>query len=83
MVLKPGVVACGYSGERSIAPAVEQIKGWFEAEGWQFQTYAFDPHFLHLDVQIGMLAEGLAVACVEAVEPEMTPRLRSHATRLL
>ena len=71
MVLKPGVAVCGYSGERSIEPAVAQLRGWFEAEGWEFHTYAFDSHFLHLDVQLGMLAAGLAVACVEAVEPEL------------
>ncbi len=71
MVLQPGVAACGYSGERSIEPAVRQLRGWFEAEGWDFYTYAFDSHFLHLDVQMGMLAEGLAVVCVEAVEPQL------------
>ncbi len=61
MVLKPGVAACGYSGERSIEPAVRQLQRWFEAEGWELYTYAFDSHFLHLDVQMGMIAEGLAV----------------------
>ena len=71
MVLQPGVAVCGFSGERSIEPAVRQLKSWFEAEGWELHTYAFDSHFLHLDVQMGMLAEGLAVVCVEAVEPEL------------
>ena len=83
MVLQPGVAVCGYSGERSIEPAVGQLRGWFEAEGWEFHTYAFDSHFLHLDVQLGMLAPGLAVACVEAVEPELIEWLRSHGIRVL
>lgn len=83
MVLKPGVAACGYSGDRSIAPAVEQMKGWFESEGWELKTYAFDPHFLHLDVQMGMLAEGLAAVCVEAVEPDMVTWLESHGIRII
>jgi N-dimethylarginine dimethylaminohydrolase len=83
MVLKPGVAACGFSGERSIEPAVNQIKSWFEAEGWEFHTYAFDPHFLHLDVQIGMVAENLAVVCVEAVEPELVSWLRSKGMRII
>ena len=83
MVLKPGVAACGYSGERSIEPAVRQIKSWFEAEGWEFNTYAFDPHFLHLDVQMGMLAENLAVVCVEAVEPGLVTWLESRAIRVI
>jgi N-dimethylarginine dimethylaminohydrolase len=83
MVLQPGVAACGFSGERSIEPAVRQLKGWFEAEGWELHTYAFDPHFLHLDVQMGMIAEGLAVACVEAVEPELIEWLRSKRIRVI
>jgi len=83
MVLQPGVAACGYSGERSIEPAVRQLQSWFEAEGWEFRTYAFDAHFLHLDVQIGMLAPGLAVVCVEAVEPELPAWLAAKGIRVV
>jgi N-dimethylarginine dimethylaminohydrolase len=83
MVLQPGVAACGYSGERSIAPAVRQIASWFEAEGWEFHTYGFDPHFLHLDVQMCMVAPGLAVVCVEAVEPELVAWLRARGIRII
>jgi len=83
MVLQPGVAACGYSGERSIEPAVRQLQSWFESEGWEFHTYAFDAHFLHLDVQIGMLAPGLAVVCVEAVEPELVAWLRAKGIRII
>ena len=83
MVLQPGVAACGYSGERSIGPAVRQLQQWFEAEGWEFHSYAFDPHFLHLDVQMGMVAEGLAVVCTEAVEPELLEWLKSKRIRVL
>jgi N-dimethylarginine dimethylaminohydrolase len=83
MVLKPGVAACGYSGERSIEPAVRQLQSWFQAEGWEFYTYAFDSHFLHLDVQMGMLAENLAVVCVEAVEPELVEWLQGRGIRVI
>ena len=83
MVLKPGVALCGYSGERSSEPAVRQLQSWFEAEGWEFRTYAFDPHFLHLDVQMGMLAQNLAVVCVEAVEPELLTWLKAQGIRVI
>jgi N-dimethylarginine dimethylaminohydrolase len=83
MVLKPGVAVCGFSGERSIEPAVDQLQSWFQAEGWEFFKYAFDPHFLHLDVQVGMIAEGLAAVCVEAVEPELVTWLKSQRIRIL
>jgi N-dimethylarginine dimethylaminohydrolase len=83
MVLAPGIAVCGYSGERSIEPAVRQLQGWFETEGWEMFTYAFDPHFLHLDVQVGMLSAGLAVACEEAVEPELLQWLKSKHIRVI
>ena len=83
MLLKPGLAVCGYSGERSIAPAVEQLRQWFEAEGWEFLSYAFDPHFLHLDVQMGIIAEDLAVVCVEAVEPAFVDQLKARGIRIL
>jgi len=83
MVLKPGVAACGFSGQRSIEPAVRQLQAWFEAEGWELHAYAFDSHFLHLDVQMGMIAPGLAVVCVEAVEPELVAWLRAKHIRII
>jgi N-dimethylarginine dimethylaminohydrolase len=83
MVLQPGVAACGYSGERSIEPAVRQLQSWFDAEGWELHAYAFDSHFLHLDVQMGMLAEGLAVVCTEALEPELVDWLHSKGIRTI
>jgi len=83
MVLKPGVAACGFSGERSIGPAVRQLQSWFEKEDWEFYTYAFDPHFLHLDVQMGMLAENLAVVCVEVVERELVEWLTGKGIRVI
>ena len=83
MVLQPGVAVCGFSGQRSIEPAVRQLQEWFEAEGWEFHTYAFDSHFLHLDVQMGMIAEGLAVVCVEAVEPELVDWLKAKRIRVI
>lgn len=83
MVLQPGVAACGFSGQRSIEPAVRQLQSWFEAEGWEFPTYAFDAHFLHLDVQMGMLTAGLAVVCVDAVEPGLIAWLHSKHIRII
>ncbi len=83
MVLQPGVALCGFSGDRSIEPAVREVGAWLKAEGWEFKTYAYDPYFLHLDVQMSMLAEGLAAVCVEAVEPELVTWLKSKRIRIL
>ncbi len=71
MVLEPGVVLCGYSGERTSAAGLAQVRGWVEAEGWEFYTYEFDPYFLHLDVKVAMLSKKLAAVCTEAVEQSL------------
>ena len=68
MVLKPGLVLCGYTGERTSLAGLQQMREWIEAEGWEFKTYEFDPYFLHLDVLVAMLSEHLAAVCCEAVE---------------
>lgn len=83
MVIKPGLAACGYTGERSIRPAIDQLKRWFEAEGWDFLAYEFDPHFLHLDVQFAMLGEDLAVGCKDALEAEFVQWLSGRGIRLI
>ncbi|MEQ8835491.1 MAG: arginine deiminase family protein, partial [Lacipirellulaceae bacterium] len=52
MVVEPGVVLCGTSGDRTSESGIAQVRGWIEAEGWKFVSYQFDPFFLHLDVMI-------------------------------
>lgn len=71
MVLEPGVVLCGYSGERTSSAGFQQMKHWFEAEGWDVVGYEFDPYFLHLDVMVAMLADKLAAVCTQAVDDEL------------
>lgn len=69
-VIKPGVILCGYSEDRTESAAIAQLRNWFEAEGWELYAYQFDPFFLHADVFFAMLAEGLAAVCTDVVEPE-------------
>ncbi|AWL10732.1 hypothetical protein HMF8227_00224 [Saliniradius amylolyticus] len=71
MVLEPGAVLCGYSGERTSEAGLRQVQGWVEAQGWEFHAYQFDPYFLHLDVLVAMLSDKLAAVCTEAVEDEL------------
>ncbi|MDU0113244.1 arginine deiminase family protein [Psychrosphaera aquimarina] len=77
MVLEPGVILCGYTGERTSEAALNQMKGWVEAEGWEFKSYQFDPYFLHIDVKVAMLSDKLAAVCKEAVEDELLDWFKS------
>ncbi len=83
MVLEPGVVLCGYSGERTSEQGIQQMRGWVEAEGWEFKSYQFDPYFLHLDVKVAMLAEKLAAVCTQAVEDELLDWFASRGIEII
>ncbi len=83
MVLEPGLIVCGYSGERTSEAGLAQVKAWVEAEGWEFHSYKFDPYFLHLDVKLAMLAPKLAAACVQALEQGFVDWLRGRGIELI
>ncbi|MEM9657410.1 MAG: arginine deiminase family protein [Planctomycetota bacterium] len=78
MVLEPGIVVCGYSGERTTQAGIDQVRGWIEAEGWEFVSYRFDPYILHLDVMFAMLAPKLAAVCSAALEDDFLSWLRTR-----
>ncbi len=83
MVLEPGLILCGSSGERTSAQGLAQVQSWVEAEGWEFVSYEFDPYFLHLDVKLAMLAPGLAAACIQALEQSFVDWLRGRGITLI
>ena len=76
MLIEPGAVLCGCSGERTSLAGAEQVKGWFEKEGWEFKIGRFDPHFLHMDVQFVMVADKLAAVCSAVLPNDMLAWLK-------
>ncbi len=83
MIVKPGHLLLGYSGQRSQGEAAEQIRRWFEGEGWDVCLYEFDPYFVHADCTIGMLTDNLAAVCTDVVNPEVQDWLRGLGIELL
>ena len=83
MVLEPGVVLCGYTGERTSEARINQVRRWVEQEGWEFKSYQFDPYFLHLDVKFAMLSEKLAAVCTQAVEDELLIWLKNRGIEII
>ncbi|MFM2481402.1 dimethylarginine dimethylaminohydrolase family protein [Celerinatantimonas sp. YJH-8] len=77
MLVEPGVAICGCSGERTSEAGVNQVKSWFEKEGWEFEIVPFDPHFLHLDVQFILVAERLAAVCTAVVPDSLLKWLKA------
>jgi N-dimethylarginine dimethylaminohydrolase len=83
MMIKPGHLLLGYSGQRSQGEAANQIKRWFEGEGWDVCLYEFDPYFVHADCTIAMLTSNLAAVCREVVTADVQGWLGSLGIDLL
>ncbi|WP_426956595.1 dimethylarginine dimethylaminohydrolase family protein [Muricoccus radiodurans] len=82
-ILRPGLACIGASGGRTDLDGAEQLAGWLRAEGWEVRVEPFDEHFLHLDVLFCMAAPGLAVACLDVLDPGFVAWLRGHGIRTI
>lgn len=82
-MIRPGLLLIGYSGVRSDAEGAGQLAAWFEAEGWETRLVPFADHFLHYDTLFCMVAENLAVACVDAMDDGTQAWLRAHGVELV
>jgi N-dimethylarginine dimethylaminohydrolase len=69
-LLRPGLVAIGWSGDRTDKAGANALAALFEARGWRAIQTRFDPRFLHLDTLLTLVDRGHAVACVDALEDE-------------
>lgn len=67
-IIRPGLMAIGYSGERTTAEGAAQFAGWFAEAGWETRVIPFAEHFLHLDVIFSMVADGLAIAVTDVID---------------
>ena len=83
MILEPGAVAIGCGEERTQEPAARQLAGWFAALGWEARVEAFPGRFVHLDVLLAVVAERLAVACVEALSAGFVAWLRAKRFEII
>jgi N-dimethylarginine dimethylaminohydrolase len=82
-IIRPGLLLVGYSGERTDEAGARQFAAWFEAEGWEVRLASFPEHFLHMDVMFSMVAENLALACLEVMEDDLIAWLRERQIRLI
>ncbi len=82
-IIRPGLALIGHSGGRTDEAGAGQLACWLRAEGWEVRLERFDEHFLHLDVLFCMAAPGLAVACVDVLDPGLPEWLGAHSIRVL
>jgi len=82
-LIRPGLAVIGMSGGRTDAAGAEQLASWLRAEGWECRIEPFDEHFLHFDLLFCMAAPGLAVACLDVLEPDFLAWLAGHRIRCI
>jgi N-dimethylarginine dimethylaminohydrolase len=77
-LLRPGLVAIGWSGDRTSRAGAEALAAIFERRGWRALLTRFDPKFLHLDTLFTLVNRNRGVACVEALEDGFLATLADH-----
>jgi N-dimethylarginine dimethylaminohydrolase len=82
-LLRPGLIAIGYSGARTDEPGARALAKMFEKNGWSAILTRFDRRFLHLDTVFTLADRDLAVACVDALEPEFLVEVRELGIELV
>jgi N-dimethylarginine dimethylaminohydrolase len=82
-LVRPGLLVLGYSGERTHEDGARQCAGWFEAAGWRVRLVPFAEHFLHLDLLFCMVAEGIALACLDVLDEDLVAWLRTEGIELV
>lgn len=82
-LVRPGVVAIGYSGQRTDDIGARAVSRLFEARGWRAIRTRFDPDLLHLDTHFTMLDRHRALACIEALDGEFQRSIRALGIELV
>ena len=78
VILGPGSVLIGDSGERSEKEGAEQVAAWVRQEGWEAQVVPISREFVHMDGLVVPLAPKLLVACRDALEAWLVASLHAR-----
>lgn len=76
-LVRPGLVAIGWSGARTSQGGATALARFFEAHGWRALVTRFHPTFLHLDTLFTMVGRNRAVACLDALEPDFVAGIQA------
>ncbi|MGH2981179.1 MAG: dimethylarginine dimethylaminohydrolase family protein, partial [Solirubrobacterales bacterium] len=83
MIVEPGRALIGFGGARTQEPAARALAASFEAEGWEARIERFPEQYVHIDVLVSVLAEGLAAVCAEVISPQLVDWLRGLGLELI
>ena len=82
-IIEPGCVLIGWCGERTQEQSANQVRKWFEKEGWEVRIAPIAEHYVHIDLMVCMLAEKLCAVCPDTTDPEIMAWLKSKKIELV
>ena len=82
-VIEEGCVLIGCGGERTTEEGAQQVKSWFDMEGWETKLVYFDPFFVHIDLMVVMIAHKLAAVCLDTTPSHVVDWLRSKRIEII
>jgi N-dimethylarginine dimethylaminohydrolase len=83
MILEPGLAVIGAGGARTQERAAEQLAGWLREDGWEVRVEPIAERWVHIDVLVGLVAERLVAAAVDALSHGFVAWLRVHGFELI
>jgi N-dimethylarginine dimethylaminohydrolase len=83
VIIEPGCAVIGAGEARTQERAAHQLAAWLEEEGWEARVEPIPERFVHIDVLLAVLAEGLAAVCSEALSGAFVSWLRGRGFELI
>ena len=83
VILEPGTVLIGNGETRTQRVAAEQVAGWFKEDGWDARIEPIPERFVHIDVLVSVLADGVAAVCTEVIAGPTVEWLRGKGFEII
>lgn len=83
VILKPGTVLIGNGETRTQEAAARQLAGWFTDDGWEARIEPIPERYVHIDVLVSVLADGVAVVCTEVIAGPTVEWLRGKGFEIV
>jgi N-dimethylarginine dimethylaminohydrolase len=83
MIIEPGTVLIGAGETRTQEAAAMQLAGWYQEDGWEARVQPIPERYVHIDVLVAVLGEGLAAVCAEVLPAAVVQWLRGKGFDLI
>jgi arginine deiminase len=83
VILEPGTVLIGCGESRTTDIAARQLAAWFIEDGWDARIEPIPSRFVHIDVLVSVLADGVAAVCTDVLAGPTVEWLRAKGFELI